>query len=126
MTKFATISRNYRFEAAHSIPGLPPHHKCARVHGHSYLVELRISGELDSIGFVEGIDFGALDLVMEQLLKLLDHQTLNDVPGLEQPTVENIAWWLVDMVGKALGRAVAVRVYEGGLGGMPRSWAEAK
>src|SRR5690348_14371875 len=42
------LERSYRFEAAHFLPKVPPQHKCARMHGHSYLVEISIDGEVDA------------------------------------------------------------------------------
>lgn len=85
----ATICRSYTFEAAHFLPGLPPMHKCRRMHGHSYRVEVRITGELDKAGLVRGIEFGAMDLVMEQIITTVDHHVWND--KLSVPTLRGRA-----------------------------------
>jgi 6-pyruvoyltetrahydropterin/6-carboxytetrahydropterin synthase len=54
------LMKEYRFEAAHSLPRVPEGHKCRRVHGHSYKVELRVSGPVDArTGWL--IDFGVID-----------------------------------------------------------------
>ena len=113
----ATICRSYTFEAAHFLPDLPPTHKCRRMHGHSYTVEIRIAGELDMSGMVRSMEFGAMDLVLESILTTVDHHCWND--KMKQPTVESIAAWFLMMVELHLKVPMTVRVYEG-----PRSWAE--
>lgn len=77
-----------------------------------------ISGELEN-GMVRGLEFDVIDTVARALVSICDHQTLNDVPGLEVPTIENIAPWFANAIQKGLGGPVTVRIYEG-----PRSWAE--
>jgi 6-pyruvoyltetrahydropterin/6-carboxytetrahydropterin synthase len=88
------LTREYRFEAAHRLPRVPADHKCARLHGHSFRVEVGVAGEIDPVtGWL--IDFGEITAVVEPLLKReLDHRTLNDVPGLENPTSEVLCGWL--------------------------------
>jgi 6-pyruvoyltetrahydropterin/6-carboxytetrahydropterin synthase len=113
----ATICRSYTFEAAHHLPTLPVGHKCRRMHGHSYRVEIRITGAPDELGLVRGIEFGALDVLMDPILLGVDHHCWND--KLECPTVENIACYFATILNKALDVPVTVRVHEG-----PRSWAE--
>ena len=112
----ATICRSYTFEAAHFLPDLPPMHKCRRMHGHSYKVEVRVSGPVDEAGLVRGIEFGQLDVLMEPIVTSVDHHCWND--KLETPTVENIAGYLAQILTGGLSAPVTVRVYEG-----PRSWA---
>ncbi len=87
------LERSYRFEAAHFLPKVPPGHKCARMHGHSYLVELVIEGEIDpERGWV--MDFAEIDEHANPLVRRLDHQILNEVDGLANPTSELLAvWW---------------------------------
>jgi 6-pyruvoyltetrahydropterin/6-carboxytetrahydropterin synthase len=87
------IGQAFTFEAAHRLPHMPPTHRCHRMHGHSYRVELTLEGEVDpATGFV--VDFFEIEAVFKPLLDQLDHHTLNDVPGLENPTAENIAAWI--------------------------------
>ena len=87
------ISRRYTFEAAHRLPKTPPAHKCHRLHGHSYAVELEVSGKLDSdLGWV--IDFGVLDAAWGAVGEPLDHRYLNEIEGLQNPTSELIAVYL--------------------------------
>ncbi|KUO57921.1 MAG: 6-carboxy-5,6,7,8-tetrahydropterin synthase [Alphaproteobacteria bacterium BRH_c36] len=109
----ARIARTYRFEAAHHLPLVPSTHKCHRMHGHNYRITVILRGQLDDRGLVT--DFGELDDEIAPLLKQLDHELLNDVPGLENPTAELIAFWLLER----LSHAVTIRVYEN-----DDSWAE--
>jgi len=87
------ISRTYRFEAAHWLPHVRPGHKCGKVHGHSYLVEICVNGGLtDPEGWV--CDFAEIDASWAPVYSRLDHQLLNDIEGLENPTSEIIARWI--------------------------------
>jgi 6-pyruvoyltetrahydropterin/6-carboxytetrahydropterin synthase len=90
-----SISKSFRFEAAHHLEGLPPGHKCARVHGHSYTVTICLgSTELDATGMV--LDYGALGAFKDWLDQTLDHRSLNDY--VKQPTAENLAHWIADQI----------------------------
>lgn len=88
------IVKIYSFEAAHRLPNVPEGHKCARLHGHSFRFEVKLSGEADSYtGFLA--DFGDISAVVKPLIEqYLDHNYLNEVPGLSNPTSEEIAMWL--------------------------------
>jgi 6-pyruvoyltetrahydropterin/6-carboxytetrahydropterin synthase len=87
------LERSYRFEAAHFLPKVPAGHKCARMHGHSYRIEIAIEGELqDDLGWV--MDFAEIDEHVTPLVRQLDHQVLNEIDGLANPTSELLArWW---------------------------------
>jgi len=105
------LVREYRFEAAHLLPNVPPGHKCQRLHGHSFKVEVAIRGPVDEkTGWF--IDFGALDAIWAPIYDTLDHHYLNEVPGLENPTSENLARWLWQRMAPALPELVRVTVYE--------------
>ncbi len=87
------LSRDYRFEAAHFLPRVPAGHQCRRMHGHSYAVQVTIEGEPDAQrGWI--MDFAAMDEVVEPVMRRLDHQVLNEVPGLDNPTAELLAGWI--------------------------------
>ena len=88
------LTKEYRFEAAHRLPRVPPDHKCHRMHGHSFVIEVSVAGEVDEAkGWL--VDFGEITAVVGPLLQReLDHRTLNDVPGLENPTSELLCSWL--------------------------------
>ncbi len=113
-----TITQAFTFEAAHHLPHVPETHRCRRLHGHSYRVELRLAGELDAFsGFV--VDFFDVEKVFQPLLERLDHHLLNEIEGLQNPTAENIAIWIYQGVKRALPQLEAVKVFE-----TPMCWAE--
>lgn len=88
----ATLTKEFRFEAAHTLPSLPEDHKCRRMHGHSFKVEISVEGEVDpKIGWV--YDHKRISQAMNPLLEMLDHAYLNEVEGLESPTIEILAGW---------------------------------
>ena len=87
------IFREFTFEAAHRLPNVPAGHKCARLHGHSYRVEIHLTGAVDPVaGWVT--DFGDVKDAFRPLHEQLDHNYLNEVPGLENPTSEVLAQWI--------------------------------
>lgn len=87
-----TITKTYRFESAHFLPKVPDGHRCGRVHGHNYRVDVSVSGEPDERGWV--IDFYELDQLMKPIIAALDHRCLNDIMGLENPTCEILCHWI--------------------------------
>lgn len=88
-----TVTKSFRFEAAHSLPHLPPEHKCSQLHGHSYEFVVHCSGKMDVNGWV--IDYGEISKAVAPLLTRLDHNNLNDIlPGIT--TAENLAKWIFD------------------------------
>lgn len=113
-----TIFREFRFEAAHRLPNVCHNHKCGRMHGHSYRVEVHVSAaELDPVqGWV--CDFADIDYWWSARVPRLDHTTLNEIPGLENPTSENLARWIWRKLGdKPPLRLRAVVVHETDRGG---------
>jgi 6-pyruvoyltetrahydropterin/6-carboxytetrahydropterin synthase len=88
-----TIAQELRFEAAHHLPRTPTGHKCRRVHGHSFVCELHVTGEVDpESGWVQ--DFDTLNSAFAPLHDTLDHHLLNEIEGLDNPTSENLAQWI--------------------------------
>jgi 6-pyruvoyltetrahydropterin/6-carboxytetrahydropterin synthase len=87
------LRKTFQFEAAHLLPRLPKSHKCRRLHGHSFKVDIVVSGELDpKLGWV--MDYARITELFKPIWEKLDHRYLNEVPGLENPTSENIAIWV--------------------------------
>jgi 6-pyruvoyltetrahydropterin/6-carboxytetrahydropterin synthase len=105
------LVKEYRFEAAHRLPNVPPEHKCARLHGHSFRFEIHIAGPVDSrSGWF--IDYGVLDEVVQPLVAQLDHYYLNEIDGLENPTSEILSKWLFDRIREKIPSLEAITLYE--------------
>ena len=112
------ITQAFTFEAAHRLPNVPATHRCHRMHGHSYRVELTLKGAVDPVtGWI--VDFYEVERVFAPILERLDHHCLNEVPGLENPTAENIAAWIWHRTKPDLPALASVRLYE-----TPMSWAQ--
>ena len=89
------IFKEFSFEAAHRLPNVPADHKCARLHGHSFRVEVHVTGPVGSeTGWV--MDFAEIKRAFQPLVAQLDHHYLNEIEGLENPTSEVLAQWIWD------------------------------
>ncbi len=105
------IFKEFRLEAAHRLPNVPPGHKCARLHGHSFRIGVHVDGPLDPVsGWV--CDFSALKSAFAPVHEALDHHYLNDVPGLENPTSEHLAIWIWERLKPALPALSRITVRE--------------
>lgn len=105
-----TISKQFDFDAAHYLPNVPDGHKCKRLHGHTYRVDVVLRGEPDERGFV--IDYAEIAEAWRPVDALLDHRLLNDIEGLENPSTEVLAPFIAQMLVDGLPLLHAVRVYE--------------
>jgi len=93
LSRKVRLVRGFTFEAAHRLPKAPPGHKCARLHGHSFRVEVICEGDANpETGWL--IDFGEIKRLFEPIMNRLDHRYLNEIEGLENPTAENLARWI--------------------------------
>lgn len=105
------IFKIFTFEAAHRLPNLPASHKCSRLHGHSFRVELHLRGALTPVeNWV--IDFADVKAAFQPIYDQLDHHYLNDIAGLENPTSEQISVWLWQQTKPKLPELVKVVVHE--------------
>ena len=105
------LRKTFQFEAAHRLPRLPEGHKCHRLHGHSFPVEVVVAGECDpELGWV--MDYAEISRAFRPSWEQLDHHYLNEVPGLENPTSEAIAGWIWDRLKPALPLLTEVVVAE--------------
>ncbi|MBI2893519.1 MAG: 6-carboxytetrahydropterin synthase QueD [Deltaproteobacteria bacterium] len=101
----------FRFEAAHRLPNVAEGHKCARLHGHSFKIEVAVEGPVDErTGWL--VDFGVLEEAWRPLYAQLDHNYLNEISGLENPTSENLARWIWARMRPALPLMTRVVVHE--------------
>ena len=89
----ARLTKDFQFEAAQTLPNAPEGHKCRRMHGHSFKVEIVVTGECDPrLGWL--MDYADISEAFKPIWQKLDHFYLNQIPGLENPTSENIAVWI--------------------------------
>ena len=87
------LVKTFHFEAAHRLPRVPEGHKCARLHGHSFRVDVEVEGPIDvSKGWL--IDYADIKEAFAPLHERLDHHYLNEIEGLENPTSEILAAWI--------------------------------
>lgn len=103
------VSRAGHFEAAHHLAPKDPNHPYGQLHGHSFRVEIAVSGVVkESEDWVA--DFAQLGDVLAKVTGILDHSYLNEIPGLELPTLERICVWIADRVLPDLPRLTRVSV----------------
>lgn len=105
------LVKEFRFEAAHRLPRVPEGHKCARIHGHSFKVEVSIRGPVDpATGWF--LDYEVVDGAWRPIHERLDHRYLNEIEGLENPTSEHLARWLWERLVSALPGLERVTLWE--------------
>ncbi len=105
------IFKAFTIEAAHRLPNVPAGHKCARLHGHSFRIEIHVDGAVDAVtGWV--MDFADIKTAFAPLYAQLDHHYLNEVDGLDNPTSENLARWIWQRLKPALPALARIVVHE--------------
>ena len=105
------LRKTFQFEAAHYLPNVPPEHKCRRLHGHSFCAEIAVVGEMDAqYGWL--MDYATISDLFKPLWEQLDHNYLNEIPGLENATSENVAIWIWDRLKPVLPGLTEVVIAE--------------
>ena len=105
------IFKEFIAESAHRLPHVPAGHKCGRLHGHSFRIRIAVRGEpAAETGWI--IDFGDIKAAFAPIYAQLDHNYLNDIPGLENPTSENLAIWIWQQLQPSLPQLSAVEIFE--------------
>lgn len=107
------ICKTFDFDAAHYLPHVCEGHKCGRMHGHTYRVSIKLEGEQDNhMGWF--LDYAEIAEVWAPIHDALDHRVLNEVQGLENPTTEVLAPWILSRLlsSPIAVFVVGVRVYE--------------
>lgn len=105
------IFKQFTFEAAHRLPRVPEGHKCGRLHGHSFRVDVHVAGAPDpKTGWI--MDYADIKTAFAPLYEMLDHHYLNDIEGLDNPTSEQLARWIWRRLKPALPEMSEVVVRE--------------
>jgi len=103
------ITKSFSFEAAHHFPQMPEGHPYRRLHGHSFIAEVTLAGVPDpEMGWV--IDFAKVDRALDEVRAALDHRFLNEIEGLANPSLENLAMWIAEHLRPALPALTQVTV----------------
>ena len=105
------LIKSFTFDAAHELPCFGPEHKCARLHGHTFRIDVILEGPLPE-GQDYLTDFGDISAAVEPLRKQLDHNLLNEATGLASPTSERLAVWLWQRLKPALPLLSMIRIHE--------------
>ena len=106
-----SLTKTFRFEAAHWLPCFPEGHKCRRMHGHSFVVDVVVEGDVDPAkGYL--MDFAEIRKATDPVCDELDHYCLNEIEGLENPTAEMLAVWIYDRLKPTLPLLKLVRLRE--------------
>jgi 6-pyruvoyltetrahydropterin/6-carboxytetrahydropterin synthase len=109
------ITKEFRFDAAHFLPGMPDGHSYRRMHGHSFRVAVSLAGTPDPAhGWIT--DFAEVDAALTELKGVLDHATLNDLPGLENPTLEVIAGWIAERLERQFPTLTRISLHRDSVG----------
>ena len=107
----AELIKTFRFEAAHSLTGVAEGHKCRRIHGHGYRLDVHVEGPVDGkTGMV--MDFHDIQKLVKPIIDELDHHLLNDIAGLENSTSEIICKYFWDRLKAALPALSALTLWE--------------
>lgn len=106
-----SLRKSFGFESAHWLPKFPDGHKCRRLHGHSFRIDVVVEGEVaEEDGYL--VDFGVIKAAIKPIEEMLDHRCLNEIEGLENPTSEMLAKWIWDRLAPSLPLLSEIHVHE--------------
>ena len=106
-----TIFKTFTFDSAHYLPNVPEDHKCRTMHGHTYKLTVYAKGHIDpDMGWI--MDFSELQNKVKEILKIVDHKVLNNIPGLGNPTCENLTRWLWKEIRECVPLTTKVELWE--------------
>ena len=114
------IYKDFSFDSAHFLPHVPDGHKCKNMHGHTYKLRVFVKGTPDPhLGWI--MDFKELKDIVNPLIDQLDHKLINDIKGLENPTAENIAMVIYQLLRPHIDESkdLFIRLFE-----TPRNFVE--
>lgn len=87
------LSKQFRFDAAHTLQRSIETESSRRIHGHSYRAEIAVRGQADAAtGML--VDLGLLERTLEEAREALDHRFLDEIDDLGPATMENLAAWI--------------------------------
>lgn len=105
------LTKTFTFEAAHLLPTFPEGHKCRRLHGHSFRVDVHVAGDVPpERGYL--VDYGEIKAAYAPIREQLDHRYLNEIDGLANPTAENLAAWIWERLVPRLPQLARVVIHE--------------
>ena len=108
--KVYELAQRFHFEAAHTLDRDIDAAPSKRMHGHTYHAEVTLRGTPDpATGMV--MDLGRFRRVLADVQALLDHHLLNEVEGLEKPTLEGLCAFIADRLKGPLPGLVSVKLW---------------
>lgn len=117
------LSKQFRFDAAHTLERTIDTESSRRIHGHSYRAEVTVRGRPDpATGMI--VDLGLLERSMADARDALDHRFLDEINDLGPATMENLSRWIWDRLEPAVGNLHKVCVYRDSSGEACSYWGE--
>lgn len=105
------IYKEFSFDSAHYLPNVPEGHKCKNMHGHTYRLRVYVQGEPHPhYGWI--MDFKELKDAVGKVIDELDHRIINEIPGLQNPTAENITIWIWNQVKPLIPQLSKLELHE--------------
>ncbi|WP_416347231.1 6-pyruvoyl trahydropterin synthase family protein [Castellaniella sp.] len=117
------LSKQFRFDAAHTLDRSIETDSSRRIHGHSYRAEVFVRGRPDpTTGMV--VDLGLLQRTMEDARDALDHHFLDEINDLGPATMENLSRWIWNRLTPVIGNLHKITVYRDSSGEACSYWGE--